>query len=114
MEIYYVITDSSDIFLGYSLTKRFTWLCSVVLGITNAVSPVAGWEIFGGWKSLFILIIGAIVFVAGIVATAFLMVYEHMLVQDSVVINPAVAFDINQVYSILVMLFAVVNSILKG
>ncbi len=27
----------------YSLTKRFTWLCHVVLGIALAVSPLGGW-----------------------------------------------------------------------
>lgn len=29
--------------LGYSLTKRFTWLCHVVLGIALAFSPLGGW-----------------------------------------------------------------------
>ena len=27
----------------YSLTKRFTWLCHVVLGVALAVSPLGGW-----------------------------------------------------------------------
>jgi len=29
--------------LGYSLTKRFTWLCHVVLGLALAFSPLGGW-----------------------------------------------------------------------
>ena len=29
--------------LGYSLTKRFTWLCHVVLGVALAVAPLGGW-----------------------------------------------------------------------
>ena len=29
--------------LFYSLTKRFTWLCHVVLGVALAVSPLGGW-----------------------------------------------------------------------
>ena len=29
--------------LGYSLTKRFTWLCHVVLGVALAFSPLGGW-----------------------------------------------------------------------
>ncbi|MCI5148421.1 MAG: 4-hydroxybenzoate octaprenyltransferase [Candidatus Electrothrix sp. MAN1_4] len=27
----------------YSLTKRFTWLCHVVLGVTLAIAPFGGW-----------------------------------------------------------------------
>lgn len=29
--------------LGYSLTKRFTWLCHIVLGVALALSPLGGW-----------------------------------------------------------------------
>ena len=29
--------------LLYSLTKRFTWLCHVVLGVAQAFSPLGGW-----------------------------------------------------------------------
>ncbi|MGD9950340.1 MAG: UbiA-like polyprenyltransferase [Desulfobulbus sp.] len=29
--------------LFYSLTKRFTWLCHVVLGVALAISPLGGW-----------------------------------------------------------------------
>ncbi len=29
--------------IGYSYTKRFTWLCHLVLGITDGIAPVGGW-----------------------------------------------------------------------
>ncbi len=29
--------------LGYSYTKRFTWLCHFVLGLTDGIAPIAGW-----------------------------------------------------------------------
>ncbi len=29
--------------VGYSYTKRFTWLCHLVLGITDGIAPVGGW-----------------------------------------------------------------------
>ncbi|HEX6799939.1 MAG TPA: UbiA-like polyprenyltransferase [Ktedonobacterales bacterium] len=29
--------------VGYSYTKRFTWLCHFVLGITDGIAPVGGW-----------------------------------------------------------------------
>jgi len=32
----------------YSLTKRFTWLCHVVLGVALAVSPLGGWAATAG------------------------------------------------------------------
>jgi len=28
---------------GYSYTKRFTWLCHLALGLTDAIAPVGGW-----------------------------------------------------------------------
>jgi len=34
--------------LLYSLTKRFTWLCHVVLGIALAFSPLGGWVAVSG------------------------------------------------------------------
>ena len=27
----------------YSYTKRFTWLCHVILGVTIAIAPLGGW-----------------------------------------------------------------------
>ena len=32
----------------YSLTKRFTWLCHVILGITIALAPLGGWLAVSG------------------------------------------------------------------
>ncbi|MDQ2903658.1 MAG: putative 4-hydroxybenzoate polyprenyltransferase [Chloroflexota bacterium] len=29
--------------LTYSYTKRFTWLCHLVLGITDGIAPIGGW-----------------------------------------------------------------------
>lgn len=29
--------------VGYSYTKRFTWLCHVILGLTIAMAPMGGW-----------------------------------------------------------------------
>ncbi len=29
--------------LGYSLTKRFTWLCHLVLGYTDGIAPLGAW-----------------------------------------------------------------------
>lgn len=29
--------------IGYSLTKRFTWLCHFVLGLVEAFAPIGGW-----------------------------------------------------------------------
>lgn len=39
----------------YSYTKRFTWLCHVVLGLTTALAPLGGWVAVTGqvdWKAL--------------------------------------------------------------
>lgn len=29
--------------LGYSYTKRFTWLCHLALGLTDGIAPIGGW-----------------------------------------------------------------------
>ncbi|HKS70019.1 MAG TPA: UbiA-like polyprenyltransferase, partial [Ktedonobacterales bacterium] len=29
--------------VGYSYTKRFTWLCHLALGLTDGIAPVGGW-----------------------------------------------------------------------
>ncbi len=44
---------------GYSYTKRFTWLCHIVLGITTAAAPVGAWIAVTGNLSLTPLIMGA-------------------------------------------------------
>lgn len=51
----------------YSYTKRFTWLCHVVLGIALAFSPLGGWvAVKGGLVDFpFVLSIGVLFWVAG-------------------------------------------------
>ena len=42
--------------VGYSYTKRFTWLCHLVLGFTTACAPVGAWLAVTGsfsWPALF-------------------------------------------------------------
>lgn len=29
--------------IGYSYTKRFTWLCHFILGMTDGIAPIGGW-----------------------------------------------------------------------
>ncbi|MBO2945026.1 UbiA family prenyltransferase [Paenibacillus sp. F411] len=39
----------------YSFTKRFTWLCHVVLGLTTALAPLGGWVAVTGqldWRAM--------------------------------------------------------------
>lgn len=51
----------------YSYTKRFTWACHIVLGITSAAAPVGAWLAVTGKLSLIPLAMGAAntVWVAG-------------------------------------------------
>ena len=51
----------------YSLTKRFTWLCHVVLGIALAFSPLGGWVAVSGSLTGFpwLLSLGVLFWVAG-------------------------------------------------
>ncbi|MFZ5774560.1 MAG: UbiA-like polyprenyltransferase [Thermodesulfobacteriota bacterium] len=51
----------------YSLTKRFTWLCHVVLGVALAFSPLGGWVAVRGELAGFpwVLSLGVICWVAG-------------------------------------------------
>ena len=53
--------------LFYSLTKRFTWLCHVILGIALAFSPLGGWVAVSGSLSGYpwALSIGVLFWVAG-------------------------------------------------
>ncbi len=38
------LTPVAAIFLvGYSYTKRFTWLCHFMLGLTDGIAPIGGW-----------------------------------------------------------------------
>lgn len=43
----------------YSYTKRFTWLCHLVLGVTSAAAPVGAWLAVTGKISLIPLAMGA-------------------------------------------------------
>ncbi|MEJ2688933.1 MAG: UbiA-like polyprenyltransferase [Deltaproteobacteria bacterium] len=51
----------------YSLTKRFTWLCHVVLGLALAFSPLGGWVAVSGRLAGFpwVLPLGVLFWVAG-------------------------------------------------
>lgn len=53
--------------LFYSLTKRFTWLCHVVLGLALAFSPLGGWVAVSGSLQYypFVLSLGVLFWVAG-------------------------------------------------
>jgi 4-hydroxybenzoate polyprenyltransferase len=53
--------------LFYSLTKRFTWLCHVVLGVALAFSPLGGWVAVSGslQEYPFVLSAGVLFWVAG-------------------------------------------------
>lgn len=53
--------------LLYSLTKRFTWLCHVVLGVALAFSPLGGWVAVSGSMSGYpwVLSLGVLFWVAG-------------------------------------------------
>jgi 4-hydroxybenzoate polyprenyltransferase len=38
------LTPVAALFLiGYSYTKRFTWLCHLILGLTDGIAPIGGW-----------------------------------------------------------------------
>ncbi len=43
---------------GYSYTKRFTWLCHIILGVTTAAAPVGAWIAVTGSLSVTPLIMG--------------------------------------------------------
>lgn len=45
--------------IGYSYTKRFTWACHIILGITCAAAPVGAWIAVAGNISLTCLVLGA-------------------------------------------------------
>jgi len=49
------------IVFGYSLTKRFTWLSHVFLGLALAVAPVGGWVAIAGGFSVVAWLLGAAV-----------------------------------------------------
>ena len=49
------------LFTLYSYTKRFTWLCHIILGITCAGAPIGAWLAVTGSLTLIPLIIASIV-----------------------------------------------------
>lgn len=51
----------------YSYTKRFTWLCHIILGLTIALSPLGGWvAITGGFDpAAWLLFITVALWIAG-------------------------------------------------
>ncbi len=53
--------------LVYSLTKRFTWLCHLVLGVALAFSPLGGWVAVAGSLSGYpwVLSLGVLFWVTG-------------------------------------------------
>ena len=53
--------------LVYSLTKRFTWLCHVVLGLALACSPLGGWVAVADGVNGYpwVLSVGVLLWVAG-------------------------------------------------
>jgi len=49
------------LFIIYSYTKRFTWICHIILGITCGGAPVGAWIAVTGNFALTPIILGAIV-----------------------------------------------------
>ncbi|MFD2115963.1 UbiA-like polyprenyltransferase [Paenibacillus yanchengensis] len=51
----------------YSYTKRFTWMCHLVLGLTIALSPMGGWLAITGQASptMWILFVAVALWIAG-------------------------------------------------
>ena len=49
------------LFIIYSYTKRFTWICHIVLGITCGGAPVGAWLAVTGKFALAPIILGAVV-----------------------------------------------------
>lgn len=58
---FYLSPIALGLFTLYSYTKRFTWLCHLVLGITCAGAPVGAWIAVTGGIDLIPLVLGAIV-----------------------------------------------------
>ncbi|MCB2292244.1 putative 4-hydroxybenzoate polyprenyltransferase [Clostridium algoriphilum] len=49
------------LFIIYSYTKRFTWICHIVLGVTCGGAPVGAWIAVTGKLALTPIILGAVV-----------------------------------------------------
>ncbi|ADK83141.1 4-hydroxybenzoate polyprenyltransferase [Sediminispirochaeta smaragdinae DSM 11293] len=55
----YLLPLAGALFLLYSFTKRFTWLCHLFLGATCAAASVGGWVAVTGTVSWQVLLLGA-------------------------------------------------------
>ncbi len=63
----YIAPFALSLILFYSLTKRFTWLCHLVLGVALAFSPLGGWVAVAGTLTNYpwVLSLGVLFWVAG-------------------------------------------------
>lgn len=162
----------ASLFLFYSLSKRYTWLCHAILAVCEAASPVAsGIVIMKGFR-LSTLLLGAVVFLwslgfeliystqdveydkkehmnsfpvrfgvhvsfclsavvhlmmlavlavfiwytkagtcftVGCAAGAVVIAAEHWMVRNDQVCNAGKAFEINQIFSIILMITAILD-----
>jgi 4-hydroxybenzoate polyprenyltransferase len=58
MTCVYLLPVAGVLFLTYSFTKRFTWLCHLFLGATCAAASVGGWVAVTGSISWTVLLLG--------------------------------------------------------
>lgn len=58
---FYLSPIALGLFTLYSYTKRFTWLCHIILGITCAGAPVGAWLAVTGAFHIVPLMIGSVV-----------------------------------------------------
>ncbi len=59
MTCVFLLPVAGFLFLAYSYTKRFTWLCHLVLGVTCAAASVGGWVAVTGSISWRVLLLAA-------------------------------------------------------
>jgi 4-hydroxybenzoate polyprenyltransferase len=162
--------------LVYSLAKRYTWICHILLAMTNASVPVASWIVFYDWKDWRGMILGAsvffwtlgfeliyssqdvfydiqmgmksipvvfgikktyqisifchvimsvllvlfsyimnvgVIFWIGLFAGIMLIVKEHILISGNRVENAKYTFDLNQMFSCILMIFSMLDFLLQ-
>jgi len=58
---FYLSPVALFLFVIYSYTKRFTWICHIILGITCGGAPVGAWLAVTGKLALAPIILGAVV-----------------------------------------------------
>jgi 4-hydroxybenzoate polyprenyltransferase len=68
----FALTPLALLFLvGYSYTKRFTWLCHFALGLTDGIAPIGGWLAVNptlsvqNWLPPFLLMLAVAAWVGG-------------------------------------------------